>query len=56
MTEHMMKLLMETGTSFTTSAEKEIVRSIKEQLCYVALDYEKNIVIEITGVCENLKQ
>jgi actin len=43
MTEHMMKLLMETGTSFTTSAEKEIVRSIKEQLCYVALDYEEEM-------------
>ena len=43
MTEHMMKLLMETGHSFTTSAEKEIVRSIKEQLCYVALDYEEEM-------------
>jgi actin len=49
MTEHMMKLLMETGTSFTTSAEKEIVRSIKEQLCYVALDYEE----EMTNASKN---
>jgi actin len=43
LTEHMMKLLMESGRTFTTSAEKEIVRSIKEQLCYVALDYEEEL-------------
>jgi actin-related protein len=40
LTEHMMKLLMEEGNSFVSSAEKEIVRSIKEQVCYVALDFE----------------
>jgi len=43
MTEHLMKLLMETGHTFTTSAEKEIVRSIKEQLTYVALDFEEEM-------------
>ena len=36
LTEHMMKLLMQEGSSFTTSAEKEIVRSVKEHVCYVA--------------------
>jgi actin len=43
MTEHLMKLLMGEGHSFTTSAEKEIVRSVKEAVCYVAPNYDEEL-------------
>ncbi len=43
LTGWMAKLLMQRGYSFTTSAELEIVRDIKQQLCFVAEDYEKEL-------------
>ncbi len=40
LTDYLMKLLAELGISFASSHQRDIVKDIKERLCFVSFDFE----------------
>ncbi|EFA86555.1 SAP DNA-binding domain-containing protein [Heterostelium album PN500] len=50
LTAYLQKLLMERGYTFYTAAEMEIIRDMKEKMCYVALDFEKQMQLSTSSI------
>ncbi|XP_037714197.1 actin-like protein 53D isoform X1 [Drosophila subpulchrella] len=46
LTDFLAKLLLEKGVKLGTSAEREIVRDIKEKICYVSMNYGQEMELQ----------
>lgn len=53
LSEYLCKLLTERGRNMTTSAERDIVREIKEKHCYVSLDYDRELMEQSDRLQQN---
>jgi actin-related protein len=54
LTDYLVKILSERGLHLTTSAEREIVKDLKEKTCYVALDFEAELEESKTGTSKEM--
>ncbi|XP_054270239.1 actin-like [Macrosteles quadrilineatus] len=43
LTDCLMRALAENGYKFSSVAEREVIREVKEELCFIALDFEQEI-------------
>ncbi|EDO45012.1 predicted protein, partial [Nematostella vectensis] len=53
LTHYLQRLVTERGYSFQSTAEQQIIRDLKETLCYCAMDYERELKeAETSDDCE----
>ncbi|XP_070580858.1 actin-1-like [Ptychodera flava] len=49
LTDYLLRLLYDRGHSFVTTAEREIIKHMKEKLCYIAFDFEREREVAATS-------